>query len=136
MVLVVWDDKLGHGAIGVSSTGCKIPSLFFCKQKTAYEMRISDWSSDVCSSDLVACDGAACSCCCWHIQWPASRSDGVTARSSGSASSAAARCSPSCFSRASRRAEPPGADPAVHRVVHRTGSTEERGEGNERVSES
>src|SRR3546814_3496482 len=25
----------------------------FCKQKTAYEMRISDWSSDVCSSDLV-----------------------------------------------------------------------------------
>src|SRR3546814_6164433 len=27
--------------------------LFF-KQKTAYEMRISDWSSDVCSSDLVA----------------------------------------------------------------------------------
>src|SRR3546814_1059453 len=29
-------------------------SLFFCfKQKTAYEMRISDWSSDVCSSDLI-----------------------------------------------------------------------------------
>src|SRR3546814_8090530 len=28
-------------------------SFFFFKQKTAYEMRISDWSSDVCSSDLV-----------------------------------------------------------------------------------
>src|SRR3546814_10703899 len=28
--------------------------FFFCKQKTAYEMRISDWSSDVCSSDLLA----------------------------------------------------------------------------------
>src|SRR3546814_4507409 len=28
--------------------------LCVCKQKTAYEMRISDWSSDVCSSDLVA----------------------------------------------------------------------------------
>src|SRR3546814_5868294 len=27
--------------------------LFFFKQKTAYEMRISDWSSDVCSSDLM-----------------------------------------------------------------------------------
>src|SRR3546814_3767318 len=27
--------------------------FFFFKQKTAYEMRISDWSSDVCSSDLV-----------------------------------------------------------------------------------
>src|SRR3546814_3979065 len=28
--------------------------VFFFKQKTAYEMRISDWSSDVCSSDLDA----------------------------------------------------------------------------------
>src|SRR3546814_4925470 len=28
-------------------------SVFFFKQKTAYEMRISDWSSDVCSSDLI-----------------------------------------------------------------------------------
>src|SRR3546814_13833944 len=28
--------------------------FFFCKQKPAYEMRISDWSSDVCSSDLSA----------------------------------------------------------------------------------
>src|SRR3546814_2899342 len=27
--------------------------MFFFKQKTAYEVRISDWSSDVCSSDLV-----------------------------------------------------------------------------------
>src|SRR3546814_17870985 len=27
--------------------------MYFFKQKTAYEMRISDWSSDVCSSDLV-----------------------------------------------------------------------------------
>src|SRR3546814_16711847 len=30
--------------------------LFFFKQKTAYEMRISDWSSDVCSSDLLGPD--------------------------------------------------------------------------------
>src|SRR3546814_4878856 len=29
-----------------------LDSVFFFKQKTAYEMRISDWSSDVCSSDL------------------------------------------------------------------------------------
>src|SRR3546814_3378837 len=28
--------------------------VFFVKQKTAYEMRISDWSSDVCSSDLIS----------------------------------------------------------------------------------
>src|SRR3546814_13729678 len=31
-----------------------VDSFFFFKQKTAYEMRISDWSSDVCSSDLSA----------------------------------------------------------------------------------
>src|SRR3546814_5316233 len=30
--------------------------IFFFKQKTAYEMRISDWSSDVCSSDLTLAD--------------------------------------------------------------------------------
>src|SRR3546814_2362689 len=40
--------------------------FFFFKQKTAYEMRISDWSSDVCSSDLGAGreprPGAAAAC--------------------------------------------------------------------------
>src|SRR3546814_1471704 len=40
-----------------SRLGCLLVKLhdlffFFFKQKTAYEMRISDWSSDVCSSDL------------------------------------------------------------------------------------
>src|SRR3546814_4509302 len=37
-----------------------VGKFFFFKQKTAYEMRISDWSSDVCSSDLCPspnCDG-------------------------------------------------------------------------------
>src|SRR3546814_8593647 len=35
--------------------GCLVfnVSFFFFKQKTAYEMRSSDWSSDVCSSDLI-----------------------------------------------------------------------------------
>src|SRR3546814_2587786 len=32
--------------------GVVLSCVFFFKQKTAYEMRISDWSSDVCSSDL------------------------------------------------------------------------------------
>src|SRR3546814_2824206 len=32
---------------------CYLLTFFFFKQKTAYEMRISDWSSDVCSSDLI-----------------------------------------------------------------------------------
>src|SRR3546814_4092916 len=32
--------------------------FFFFKQKTAYEMRISDWSSDVCSSDLLLADSS------------------------------------------------------------------------------
>src|SRR3546814_12424077 len=33
---------------------CIVYCIFFVKQKTAYEMRISDWSSDVCSSDLLS----------------------------------------------------------------------------------
>src|SRR3546814_9016503 len=48
-------------------TFCRLSDLvmlcsffFFFKQKTAYEMRISDWSSDVCSSDLRAYPSAAC----------------------------------------------------------------------------
>src|SRR3546814_1307609 len=32
---------------------CVINEFFFFKQETAYELRISDWSSDVCSSDLI-----------------------------------------------------------------------------------
>src|SRR3546814_10357744 len=39
-----------------------ISDFFFFKQKTAYEMRISDWSSDVCSSDLPALNE-------WRIGW-------------------------------------------------------------------
>src|SRR3546814_1501706 len=36
--------------------------LFYFKQKTAYEMRISDWSSDVCSSDLSSGNRSAFTC--------------------------------------------------------------------------
>src|SRR3546814_4678077 len=39
--------------------------FFFFKQKTAYEMRISDWSSDVCSSDLTDCV-EVCPVDCFH----------------------------------------------------------------------
>src|SRR3546814_6144258 len=37
---------------------CCVCVVFVFKQKTAYEMRISDWSSDVCSSDLQVYGGA------------------------------------------------------------------------------
>src|SRR3546814_19742152 len=40
--------------------------VFFFKQKTAYEMRISDWSSDVCSSDLST---IAASLRIWQPNW-------------------------------------------------------------------
>src|SRR3546814_4288542 len=49
--------------------------FFFCKQKTAYEMLISDWSSDVCSSDL--------SIMLWNWQlsdWPAFSFDAALLR--------------------------------------------------------
>src|SRR3546814_11378906 len=51
--------------------------FFFFKQKTAYEMRISDWSSDVCSSDL-SDSSEICCCCC------AGGADGCTARAGAS----------------------------------------------------
>src|SRR3546814_3487307 len=38
--------------------GCIVFNIFVFKQKTAYEMRISDWSADVCSSNLPAADQA------------------------------------------------------------------------------
>src|SRR3546814_4161561 len=44
--------------------------FFFFKQKTAYELRISDWSSDVCSSDL----GASGTKACWTMPRHRSRS--------------------------------------------------------------
>src|SRR3546814_10870342 len=44
-----------HMSICVVVSFCSTAGFFFFfKQKTAYEMRISDWSSDVCSSDLRA----------------------------------------------------------------------------------
>src|SRR3546814_1846328 len=44
--------------------------FFFFKQKTAYEMRISDWSSDVCSSDLASNE------CCRQAARPRDRGRG------------------------------------------------------------
>src|SRR3546814_3431841 len=44
---------------------CVFTCVFFFKQKTAYELRISDWSSDVCSSDLTFYSRAACRCPLW-----------------------------------------------------------------------
>src|SRR3546814_6610219 len=42
----------------ISVEGFVFCLFFFFKQKTAYEMRISDWSSDVCSSDLLSFSNA------------------------------------------------------------------------------
>src|SRR3546814_3893129 len=42
------------GCTGTYNTMCRGYVFFFFRQKTAYELRISDWSSDVCSSDLLA----------------------------------------------------------------------------------
>src|SRR3546814_4501063 len=41
-----------YSVVGDVVEVCVYLLFFFFKQKTAYEMRISDWSSDVCSSDL------------------------------------------------------------------------------------
>src|SRR3546814_8884974 len=58
-------------ATRASSSPC-FPFFFF-KQKTAYEMRISDWSSDVCSSDLSPEYRAARQCARDDGRWAAER---------------------------------------------------------------
>src|SRR3546814_2060004 len=70
--------------------------FFFFKQKTAYEMRISDWSSDVCSSDL-------------RIGWNAAEAENVTVvyvGIAGWAASMAWSCWPRAAPATRRRAIP------------------------------
>src|SRR3546814_3525674 len=60
---------------------CCLFMFFFFKQKTAYEMRISDWSSDVCSSDLQDHPGQST----LYVDWKAWQACAwiLSARSSG-----------------------------------------------------
>src|SRR3546814_8900352 len=57
--MIVVNDELNclcsDMVVRVADSNCMfiVDLFFFFKQKTAYEMRISDWSSDVCSSDLM-----------------------------------------------------------------------------------
>src|SRR3546814_1820181 len=54
VVLCFGDVCVDWSSILLRSYSSQYAAIFFFKQKTAYEMRISDWSSDVCSSDLLA----------------------------------------------------------------------------------
>src|SRR3546814_3297519 len=56
--------------------GC-LMFFFFFKQKTAYELRISDWSSDVCSSDLTWRRRRRSQKCSWWPYLPLSSSSGL-----------------------------------------------------------
>src|SRR3546814_3270183 len=69
--------------------------VFCFKKKTAYEMRISDWSSDVCSSDLTAQHGSGC-----RLAHPdgAGEADDDHARPQPAASTKARRSSVTCGS--------------------------------------
>src|SRR3546814_16291331 len=78
--------------------------FFFFKQKTAYEMRISDWSSDVCSSDLADAGPAmsssarrrsrtrSCRCGCSVRRPAAARRSGARTRARGCAEIGRASC--------------------------------------------
>src|SRR3546814_3555225 len=79
--------------------------FFFFKQKTAYEMRISDWSSDVCSSDLTRTgrDGGG---------WPGRRSGALRWRS--------------CSTRPGSSRSPPATSRTAGRSVSRTTSASAR----------
>src|SRR3546814_3473191 len=87
------------GSIGINSD-----SFFIFKQKTAYEMRISDWSSDVCSSDLRQSPAAA-------VGQP---SDAIVVGACGCAGV-------QCRAEAARFARPPGKKARTSCDVCRTG---------------
>src|SRR3546814_10031506 len=86
--------------------------VFFFKQKTAYEMRISDWSSDVCSSDLSS----------------RPRAPGCASRTGGGDSSEDSLVDPQ--PRIARQAH----DPLVEIGIERVGRSDERRVGEECVS--
>src|SRR3546814_1396164 len=67
----------------------KLIIVFVFKQKTAYDMRISDWSSDVCSSDLPIAS-LWLSPCGWHTPWLPVYALFVTPGGGGTASGCAA----------------------------------------------
>src|SRR3546814_12390666 len=87
--------------------------FFFFKQKTAYEMRISDWSSDVCSSDLTtspACGARPRSCSRTAAASPSTPRAPSTARTSPSNAAASTRCgfAPTTAARAPPSSRSPG----------------------------
>src|SRR3546814_16232669 len=96
--------------------------IFFFKQKTAYEMRISDWSSDVCSSDLVVLNYQVVMRICGNVS--AVRDAALQAVRLAQRSSAAAGAASECRL-------PRSLIPANPRLYLRT---EERRVGNECVS--
>src|SRR3546814_9949897 len=82
--------------------------FFFFKQKTAYEMRISDWSSDVCSSDLPGAPARASGSAPWGRAAPGCDRNRIrTARRSG---------------RATRHAAPPARRSRRDRLARAAGS--------------
>src|SRR3546814_14545184 len=88
--------------------------IFFFKQKTAYEMRISDWSSDVCSSDLGA--GSTSSGSCRRRAACRARTGAGTAAASG-CGAAAARSSASTDGLPAEFAARPASHPARSTVA-------------------
>src|SRR3546814_2371188 len=95
--------------------------FFFFKQKTAYEMRISDWSSDVCSSDLGLCDGHAVAGDD-HDRAGVLQQEGRVVGVAGLDQSVR-RCRTRCAMRllAAEAAEQDVGERAVHRVAHDVG---------------
>src|SRR3546814_9353138 len=69
--------------------------FFFFKQKTAYEMRISDWSSDVCSSDLTRTTGGLSAA---TALVPKARAEAATAEAARTARSEERRVGKECVS--------------------------------------
>src|SRR3546814_4393596 len=96
--------------------------MFFFKQETAYDMRISDWSSDVCSSDLDASDAGMIGrrTSGWNQSW---MRDSAYLSGAGEASENIALCSGNSRSCSARARGQSFAAQAAAKSAHSRGAT-------------
>src|SRR3546814_4390061 len=94
--------------------------FFYFKRKTAYEVRISDWSSDVCSSDLVACRAARSSTrdCSSPRAWPISTPTSPTDCSKAGSRSSTSAIRPTPFRNGGRSEEHTSALQSLMRISY------------------
>src|SRR3546814_4807581 len=103
--------------VSVASCVDVVMFVFFFKQKTAYEMRISDWSSDVCSSDLAGTLPADLATPDFVVERPKDRGHGDFSTNAAMLLARPARSNPRALAQALVDALPPNDDIAAVEIA-------------------